>query len=204
MLRRTAALTLTALIVPAVSLRGEDAPVATAAAPPLANESTDPESHASSAALSRNIASSLPKFQPKPQSEISEPENSAAHSAREPAVMLPRFLVREPRPIEENDVATAQAKEDAIVKRYVGKPSGLDVALNKFTLNILWKKIPLLGPNSDFATTGSASLTYGQRITLDYSKIEARRKYIEALGVSADVPPAKPAPGKKSPPEDGK
>jgi hypothetical protein len=108
--------------------------------------------------------------------------------------------VREPRPIDKNDVMTAQAREDAIVKRYVGDPSGLDVALNKFTINTVWKKIPLLGSISGFA-----SLTYGQRIALDYSRIEARRKYVEALGVSADVPPSQPAAGEKpSPAEEGK
>jgi hypothetical protein len=32
-------------------------------------------------------------------------------------------------------------------------------------------------------------VNYKERIAMDYSRIEARRKYVEALGVSADVPP---------------
>jgi len=166
------------------------------AAAPVAPAAADPPV---SPKLARLFGGAPPKFHPPETPEAAPAPASGEDQPHNEIVRLPLFLVREPRPIEKNDVMTAQAREDAIVKRYVGDPSGLDVALNKFTLNTVWKKIPLLGPNSDFA-----SLTYGQRIALDYSRIEARRKYVEALGVSADVPPAKPATGGKPASEDGK
>ena len=201
---RTAALTFAVLVIPAPSLWGEDTSIAFPENPALPTRPVALASHPSSPALLRNIAFTLPTFKPQPAPAAVELNRSAALTSREPPVMLPKFLVREPRPIDEHDVMTDKAREDAIVKRYVGKPAGLDVALNKFTLNTLWKKIPLLGRNSDFASVGGPSMTYSQRITLDYSKIEARRRYIEALGINADVPPLKPAAGKKPLSEDGK
>lgn len=143
--------------------------------------------------LTKLFAGAPPKYDPpKPEAAASAP-TTVGDRPRNGIIRLPVYIVREPRPIEENDVMTAKAKEDALVKRYVGEPTGLDVLLNKYTFNTLWKKIPLLGPNSDFAPLSGPSMTYSQRIALDYSKIEARRKYIEALGVSADVPMSKPA-----------
>ena len=71
-----------------------------------------------------------PKFAPP------KPDASASVSSEPPRngiIRLPTFIVRAPRPIGENDVMTPQAREDAIVKRYVGEPTGLDVALNKYT-----------------------------------------------------------------------
>ncbi len=117
-------------------------------------------------------------------------------------VRLPTYLVRgDLRLPDEYHLLTPQARQDAVVKRYVGEPSGLDVLLNKYTINTLWKKIPLLGAHSDFGwTTASgadgelgqvySSSTYSDRIALDYTKIVAKRLYLEALGVSADIPPS--------------
>jgi len=145
-----------------------------------------------------------PKFVPP------KPEASASVSSQPPRngiIRLPTFIVRAPRPIAESDVMTDKAREDAIVKRYVGEPTGLDVALNKYTFNTLWKKIPVLGTISDFGATNDASrnMGYKERIATDYSRIEAKRRYLEALGVSADVPPTKSTPDKDkkpSPPDD--
>ncbi len=100
-------------------------------------------------------------------------------------IRLPMYLVREPRPIRSEDVMTDQARSEALVKRYDREPTGLDLMLNKYTIGDLWKKIPVLGKISDFGT----SMSYNDRIATEYSRYEAKRKYLEALGVSADMPP---------------
>lgn len=184
MLRSIIALALAALIVAALPLRGEETPaIATKSAAP-ASESAP--AHPTSATTLHHISAALPKFDPKQGATDAAPAVPAAEPAPRSVFVLPKYVVRERQPIPENDVMTAKAQEDAIVKRYVGTPSDLDVALNKFTFNTLWKKIPILGSHSDFA-----SMTYKQRIAEDYKKIEAQRKLQEALGVSANVPPTK-------------
>ncbi len=128
---------------------------------------------------------------------------TATDQPRNSIVRLPTFIVRgNYRLPDEYHMLTPQARQDAVVKRYVGEPTGLDLLLNKYTLNnTLWKKIPVLGTISSFgwSTHSGADHEFGQvytsstpgdRIALDYSKIEAKRLYIEALGVSADVPPS--------------
>jgi len=159
--------------------------------------------------LEKLFGGDLPKFAP------SKPEDATPASAQPPRngiIRLPTYIVREPRPISPTDVMTEKARSDALVKRYVGEPTGLDLMLNKYTFNTLWKKIPLLGKHSNFgwatASGGSdgflvpanSSMTYSDRIAADYSRIEAKRRYLEALGVSADVPPTKSAPEKDKKP----
>ena len=196
-------LVLVATLLSAVARAQTSAPAAAAAAqtPPVATEPSP------SPKLAKLFAGTPPKFDPP------KPETVSAASAVTPApdqprngiVRLPTFIVRDNyRLPDDYHMLTPQARQDAIVKRYVGEPSGLDVLLNKYTVNnTLWKKIPLLGAISSFGwSTHSgadhelgevySSSTPGDRIALDYSKIEAKRLYIEALGVSADVPPTKP------------
>jgi hypothetical protein len=181
MLRRFIALPLAALIVIPTLSRGEEK---AATSTEGANAETSGP-RGTSREMTRNIALKLPKFEPK--SVAAESTNgTVAGNASTHVLVLPEYVVRDKRPIPQNDVMTDQAREDAIVKRYAGTPSDLDVALNKFTFNTLWKKIPFIGTHSDFA-----SMTYKQRVVEDYKKIEAKRKYQEALGVSADVPPSK-------------
>jgi hypothetical protein len=132
--------------------------------------------------------------------------STATDQPRNSIVRLPTYIVRgDIRLPDEYHMLTPQARQDAVVKRYVGEPTGLDLLLNKYTFNTLWKKIPLLGPNSNFGWTSASgadgelgqvysSSTPSDRIALDYSKIEAKRLYIEALGVNADVPPSPPKP----------
>ncbi|MDB6093520.1 MAG: hypothetical protein JWM32_1082 [Verrucomicrobia bacterium] len=160
------------LLATAFTLRGED-------------ESTA-KPHAPSAQTLNNVSAGLPKFDPKKAATSTAFPGPVPEPAPTAVFVLPKFIVREAPPISEKDVTTDLAREDAIVKRYVGTPSDLDVALNRFTINTAWKKIPFLGRVSDFA-----SMTYKQRVAEDYKKIEARRKFTEALGVSADVPPTK-------------
>ena len=172
--------------------------------------------------LARLFAGTPPKYNP-PKPETSAPVSgttSATDQPRNNIVRLPTFIVHESYRLPDDDhLLTPQARQDAIVKRYVGEPSGLDVLLNKSTVNnTLWKKIPVLGTISSFgwnmrsgpvgergqtytsATPGAySSSTSGDRIALDYAKLEAKRLYLEALGVSADDPPAKAKPKDENP-----
>jgi hypothetical protein len=186
-----------------VALRAETSVPAspvTPIAPTAPTGSTEPSA---SAKLAKLFAGAPPKFEPpKPESTASAATPATADQPRNGIVHLPTYIVRgNARLPDEYHMLTPQARQDAVVKRYVGEPTGLDVLLNKYTINTLWKKIPLLGPNSDFGwSTASgadreagqvySSSTYGDRIALDYSKIEAKRLYLEALGVSADIPPS--------------
>jgi len=176
----------------AALVSAETPPVTAPVAAPPAETPVSPK-------LDKLFGGEVPKFAP-PKTDV--PASLFTEPPRNGIIRLPTYIVREPRPISPGDVMTPQAREDAIVKRYVGEPTGLDVALNKYTLNTLWKKIPLLGSISDFGATNDASrnMGYKERIATDYSRIEAKRRYLEALGVSADVPPTKPAPDKEKKP----
>ncbi len=187
------------LVVVALS-RAACAQTTTAIAP-------DPAAPVASPKLAKLFGGDPPKFDP-PKTATPAPTKLNADKPQNGIIRLPTYLVREPRPIRSEDVMTDQARSDALVKRYVGEPTGLDVMLNKYTLNSLWKKIPVLGSRSNFGwaqksseggglTAVYASTSYADRIALDYSRIEAKRKYLEALGVSADVPPTKPEPATK-------
>ena len=145
--------------------------------------------------LTKLFAGAPPKFEPpKPETvaPATTPVASVTDQPRNTIVRLPTFVVRDSyRLPDDYHMLTPRARKDAVVKRYVGEPTGLDVLLNKYTINTLWKKIPVLGSISDWGSpNGDPSLSYSDRIALDYSKIEAKRLYIEALGVSADVPPS--------------
>ena len=175
-------------------------------AEPAAPAAPAPAEPAASPKLAKLFAGAPPKFAPpKPETAASVGVASAPDQPRNSIVRLPTYIVRgDLRLPDDYHMLTPQARQDAIVKRYVGEPTGLDLLLNKYTVNnALWKKIPVLGAISSFGwTTHSAadhelgevysSSTPGDRIALDYSKIEAKRLYIEALGVSADVPPTQP------------
>ena len=159
--------------------------------------------------LTKLFAGTPPKFDP-PKPETTAPVSvttAATDQPRNGIVRLPTFIVRDKYRLPDDDhMLTPQGRQDAIVKRYVGEPTGLDLMLNKYTINnSIWKKIPILGRISDFgwSTHSAADKEFGQvytsstssdRIALDYSKIVGKRLYIEALGVSADVPPTKAQP----------
>ena len=187
----------------AVALGRAESPPGAAADPPPA-----PVAPAPSPMLVKLFAGDPPKFDPT--KSVTGPLPSAT-PPRNGIIRLPTYVVREPRPISSADVMTEQGRSDALVKRYVGEPTGLDLMLNKYTFNTLWKKIPLLGKHSNFGwamasesggflVPASTSMTYSDRIASDYSRIEANRKYVEALGVSADVPPTKAEPEKEKKP----
>ena len=166
------------------------APAQTAVPPAPTPTVTEPPA---SPKLAKLFAGAPPKFDPpKPETSARDGVASPTDQPRNGIVRLPTYIVRDNiRLPDDYHMLTPQARQDAVVKRYVGEPGGLDVLLNKYTINnALWKKIPLLGRISDFGTASGPSMTPGDRIALDYSKIEAKRLYIEALGVSADIPPA--------------
>lgn len=175
--------------------RGQGAPATPAVPTPPAAAVAEPPA---SPKLTKLFAGTPPIFDPpKPETAAPAPSPVAgtADSPRNTIVRLPTFIVRDHyRLPDDYHMLTPQGRRDAIVKRYVGEPTGLDVLLNKYTINTLWKKIPLLGSISVFD-----SMDYRDRIALDYSRIEAKRLYIEALGVSADVPPSKPKPKDEKP-----
>ena len=194
--------------------RGQVAPVApTAPATPGPAASAPVFEPPASPKLNKLFAGTPPKFDPpKAQSAPPASVGPKADQPRNSIVRLPTYIVRgDTRLPDEYHMLTPQARQDAVVKRYVGEPTGLDLMLNKYTINTLWKKIPLLGAHSDFGwTSGSgadgdlghvySSSTPSDRIALDYSKIEGKRLFIEALGVSADVPPSPSKPAdEKSP-----
>jgi hypothetical protein len=180
---------LTAVLLVSIG-RGQVAPVAPAVPATPAPAVTEPTA---SAKLNKLFAGAPPKFNPpKPETAPDASASAPADQPRNGIVHLPTYIVRgDTRLPDDYHMLTPQGRQDALVKRYVGEPTGLDMLLNKYTLNnALWKKIPLLGRISDFGTPSGPSMTPGDRIALDYSKIEAKRLYLEALGVSADVPPS--------------
>lgn len=144
-----------------------------------------PAEQASSPKLDKLFAGNPPKFDPAKAAAAPTPLPKPQNGI----IRLPTYLVREPRPIRSEDVMTNQARAEALVKRYDREPTGLDLMLNKYTLGDLWNKIPVLGKISTFGT----SMSYNDRIATEYARYEAKRKWLEALGVSADMPPTKEA-----------
>lgn len=204
------------------SARAQPAPVATAAPVPSAPAAATSPEPPSSEKLARLFAGTPPRFDPpKPESAAAVSGTpAAAEQPRNSIVRLPTFVVRDKyRLPDDAHMLTPQARQEAIVKRYVGEPTGLDLMLNKYTINnTIWKRIPVLGTISNFGwnmrsgpvgergqtytsadPSAYSSSTSGDRIALDYSKIEAKRLYTEALGVSADVPPTKAKPKDEKP-----
>jgi hypothetical protein len=112
--------------------------------------SADEDSHASSARLSAEIAAGLPKYVPKgnepaPAARPAPPQERQA--AADPSVsVLPAVTVTEARLPTPEGILTKEARAQKFVAAYMGDSDGLDRGfLNRFTLQQLWKMIPILG-----------------------------------------------------------
>lgn len=138
-----------------------------------------PPEPAVSPKLAKLFGDTPPKYNPP------KPESAAAPATSGPAprngiIRLPTYIVRETRPISDDDVITPTGREHAMAQRWLGPQSGLDSALNTVTLAGLWHSIPILGkiPFVPFA-----SLTYDQRAALIYEKPEKKRRFGELLDI---------------------
>lgn len=145
--------------------------------PPAVPTATEP---VASPKLTRLFAGALPKYAP-PKPESAAPATvSAGDRPRNGIIRLPTYLVREARPISDEDVLTQQGRESAMARRYLGPQAGLDRTLNAVTLAGLWKSIPVVGrvPFIPFE-----SMTYEERAALIYERPERKRRYDELLSI---------------------
>ena len=110
----------------------------------------DGDRHMVSATLAAEIADGLPKFEPAHQSpdpslaavqeQQAAPEVSAADIVR-----LPKYVVRESRPLNDEQMRAIDGNANLAMRRYLGGTNSLDRGiLNHFTFPELWGKIPLL------------------------------------------------------------
>ncbi|MEO6875029.1 MAG: hypothetical protein ABI222_09420 [Opitutaceae bacterium] len=95
-------------------------------------------------------------------------------------VRLPTYIVREQRPIRDEDVITEKGREHAMALRYMGPQNNLDRTLNAFTLADAWKSIPLLG-KLPFVPFDSKS--YDERAAAIYERIEKKRRFGDLLDI---------------------
>ena len=111
----------------------------------------DGDGHMVSATLAAEIADGLPKFEPARklpdssgaavQEQQAAPEISAADIVR-----LPKYVVRESRPLNDEQMRAIEGNANLAMRRYLGDTNSLDRGiLNHFTFPELWGKIPLLG-----------------------------------------------------------
>jgi hypothetical protein len=110
----------------------------------------DDDTHVSSPELSAKISAGLPKFIQK-TAEGTVAARAATPAAKQagtdPSIsILPTVTVTETRAAPDERILTNSAKAAKVVNAYMGDSDGLDRAvLNRFTLQQLWKKIPILG-----------------------------------------------------------
>jgi hypothetical protein len=122
---------------------------------------------------------------PRPAPTSDQPRNSI--------IRLPTYIVRETRPISDDEVLTQNGREHAMAMRYLGPQNSLDLALNAVTLTDLWKSIPVLGriPFVPFD-----SMSYSQRAAKIYELPERKRQLNELLSIeqfARDAENPKPA-----------
>lgn len=136
-----------------------------------------PAEPAVSPKLTKLFGDTPPKFDP--------PKSTTAATTTGPAprngiIRLPTYIVRETRPISDDDVITPAGREHAMAQRWLGPQSGLDSALNTVTLAGLWHSIPILGkiPFVPFD-----SMSYDQRAAKIYEKPEKKRRFGELLDI---------------------
>lgn len=81
-----------------------------------------------------------------------EPITAVTEENREPPVQragtivrLPSYIVRERRPPSTEEVMVKAEREKLAMQKYLGDESGLERALNMFSVAGFWAKIPVLG-----------------------------------------------------------
>jgi hypothetical protein len=168
-LARSFRLTLLAFLLGGAARAQTAAPVAPAAAEPVV-----------SPRLVRLFRGAPPKYHPPTASDTATAPAGLEDQPRNDIVRLPLFLVRETRPLAEEDLLTESGREAAMARRYLGPQGDLDRYLNTVTLDGLWKSIPILG-RIPFIAFGS--LTYNQRAVLFYDDVERKRRLGELMDI---------------------
>jgi hypothetical protein len=99
--------------------------------------------------ISAMIAAGLPKYDPSPKAiktatAGTSPEERAIQ-ATTGIISLPAFVVRDAKVPNEDQILTAQGRAKIAMDKYLGPSDGLDRGLlNRYTLEQLWMKIPIL------------------------------------------------------------
>jgi len=119
--------------------------------------STDPSSMipgyspaAASSYISAAIAAGLPKFDPSRKridtASAGTKSDGKANQATSGIALLPAYIVRDAKIPDQDQILTYKGKAKIAMDKYIGPYDGLDRGvLNRYTLQQLWQKIPVLG-----------------------------------------------------------
>jgi hypothetical protein len=96
--------------------------------------------------ISAAIAAGLPKFEPLPRASSTAAAATKHEEATTGITSLSAYIVRDSKIPTEDQILTYEARADITMNKYLGPSDGLDRGiLNRYTLQQLWQKIPLLG-----------------------------------------------------------
>jgi hypothetical protein len=130
------------------------------------------DGHVVSPYLSAAITDGLPKFEPAPKLAVvslSAVPTLQAESSSLDAVWMPEYVVRESKPLNQDQLLVITGKATFAMNRYLGDTNSLDRGiLNHFTFPELWSKIPVLR----FVPCPLPGLTNGQRAMARYREDE--------------------------------
>ena len=130
------------------------------------------DAHLVSPYLAAAIADGLPRFEPAPKSSDAL-LTAATPPQAEPSplgiVRMPQYVVREARPLNQEQLQVITGNANIAMKRYLGDTNSLDRGiLNHFTFPGLWSKIPVLS----FLPCPLPGLTNQQRAMQRYREDE--------------------------------
>ena len=110
----------------------------------------DESGHMVSSYLAAAIAEGLPKFEsaqslPNVPMKAVQGQPPAQEMPVSDIVRLPSYVVRESKPLDQEQVLVIDGRANVAMKRYLGDTNSLDRGiLNHFTFPELWDKIPVL------------------------------------------------------------
>jgi hypothetical protein len=138
----------------------------------LAPLEANQDGHIVSPTLSAAITDGLPRFDPAPKlSDISLTAVPAPQTDQSlmDTVWLPRYVVREARPLNQDQLQVITGKANIAMFRYFGDWNSLDRGvLNHFTFPELWSEVPVL----KFLPCPLPGLTNQQRAMARYREDE--------------------------------
>ena len=130
------------------------------------------DGHVVSPGLSAAIADGLPKFDPAPKLtdvSLTAVPPAQSESSSLDAVWMPEYVVRESKPLNEDQLLLITGKANIAMNRYLGDTNSLDRGiLNHFTFPELWSEIPVL----KFLPCPLPGLTNQQRALARYREDE--------------------------------